>query len=126
MKILRASFFILLTLSIFSCSKDDDCVQSDWVGTYTGTINCDGVEDDVTVTITADGSEDIVVQYETESFFTEYEALTPDGCSLSFSATQAGISGSVDLELDGDDLSISESFTFGTETTLCDLDVTKN
>ena len=54
-------------LSFAACNSDDDssgCTQADWVGTYNGTVDCNGVEEDVTVTITASGSDAVIIRYE--------------------------------------------------------------
>ena len=87
MKLLQ--LFILLTIfsTFTACSNDDDenCNQSDWIGTYTGTINYftsqDSVED-VTVTVTSSGSDAIILKYETPTSENEFDPLTPQECQV--------------------------------------------
>ena len=72
-----------LTFGLSSCSSDDSCAQSDWIGTYTLTGN-DTCELDATTTITADAtvtviagsSDDKVILAGTEATIDE------DNCSL--------------------------------------------
>ena len=117
--------FLLAILTFISCGDDTDCAQSDWVGTYTGTVDCDGVTEDVTVNITASGAEDIVIQYETITMTTEYNPFTPENCSLNFSASAGGISTSISATLDGDDLTINESISLGGSTSNCNVSASR-
>lgn len=115
MNLLKLTFCMLLAVAFIACDKDDDaqknCKQSDWVGTYDGTIDCSGVEDDVVVIITASGSEDINIEYVVLGLSTEVESLTPDGCKVDHSESGGGFSLSVDATLDGDNFNYEEVYT---------------
>lgn len=127
MKLFKLLFFVSI-FALTSCSDDDPvstCTQSDWVGTYTGTIDCDGTMEDVTVNITASGTDAIVIKYETDTQETEYDPLTPDACKIENSGTLGGITASVDLTLDGDNLTLIETLSGGGVTSNCDLTATR-
>ena len=124
MNFLKLSLCLLLFVAFSSCGKDDDkpsCTQSDWVGTYEGTINCDGTTEVVTVTITANGSGTILISYETTNTFTGYDPLTPNSCNLDRTDSAAGFSVTINSMLSGDDLRLSETLISGTDTTQCDI-----
>ncbi len=104
-------FAVVLVWS--SCGKDDPepeqvCMQADWVGTYTGTAVCDGTSDDATVTITASGMDQIIIEYATSTLTTTFDPLTVEGCDLERTATLGGVTASVSATLDGDDLSLND------------------
>ena len=68
MKLFKLLLLFAILSTITACGDDDDCVQADWVGVYTGTVTCteDGVvldTEDVTVTISAEGSDQISIVY---------------------------------------------------------------
>lgn len=119
------SFLVMgLVLTTISCKKDkdsDSCSQSDWVGTYAGTVTCDGTTEDVTVTITANGSSNIDIKYETGFSSTEIDDLAPSGCSLSRSGSFGGFSSTVNATLDGDKLTFSDETSFGGTTETCSI-----
>lgn len=132
MNFLKLSFLLMLAVAFFSCDDDDEtktCTQSDWIGSYTGTIDCDGETADVTVVITESGSEEIVVKYdytvESVTISSEYDPLKPDNCNYSESSSAGGISGSVKMNLDGDQLTIEEVLSDGTTTATCNLNTTR-
>lgn len=129
MKILKSSVFILLVVGFFACKKDDDstptCTQSDWVGTYEGSIDCDGTTEDATVTITASGTDAVVIEYETPTSTTTYDPITPTNCSISESGTDSGITIKVDATMDGDKLTLKETLTGGGFSSVCDLTATR-
>ena len=129
MKLSKLALFLMLVVAFASCKNDDEsptnCTQSDWVGTYDGTLNCNGASEDVTVTITASGSEAIVIKYETANLETEFDPLTPNGCNLDVSQSDQGITLSVNAELDGDNLTFSEDLTIGGGTSSCDITATR-
>ena len=130
MKLFKLTFFLAIALFVTACGDDDSspstCTQSDWVGTYEGTVDCDGTVEDVTVNITANGTDNIVIIYETATVETEYDPLPPDGCSLNNTGTGNGLTVTVSATLDGDDLTLNESFTDGSITSICDLTATRN
>ena len=120
--------FLALIVAFSACSKDDDnptCAQSDWVGTYTGTIDCDGTMENVTLTITASGTDAVIISYETPTLTTDYDPLTPDGCNISVSGSLGGISSLVEATLDGNELTLLEELSGGGITSTCNLTVTK-
>lgn len=121
--------FLVMGMLLISpgCKKDDDnkCTQSDWVGTYKGTVTCDGTSEDVTLTITASGAAAIVIKYETANGTTEYDPQTPDGCKLNISGTDGGITATINATLDGSKLTLSESLSGGGITSSCNITVTR-
>jgi len=119
-----------MVFCMFSCGDDaDDCIQADWVGTYSGTIDCDGTVEDVTVTVTASGDTDVIISYEQDVFTTEFDALTPDGCSVEQSATALGATFSFDADLDGTTFTAEDKTTFEDpllSDIICKINATKN
>lgn len=121
----------MLLLAFSACKKDDDdvttvCMQDDWVGTYSGTVDCDGTEEAVTVTITASGTDNIIIKYESASTTTEYDPLPFNGCDLNVSGTVSGITVNADVTLNGDQLDMSETISIGGNTTTCTIAATRN
>ena len=125
----KITLLLLLSFGLFvtSCGDDDsgDCVVSDWVGTYTGTQVCNGASLPVTVTITASGTEQIVVMYETDGLETEFDPLTPTNCDLDVSESQGSLSLTVDANLDGDQLSFQDVLSDGTNNVDCTITATR-
>ena len=121
MKSTLKAFLLLSVIAFFSSCGDDPCTQSDWVGTYTGTVTCDGNSEEGTVTITANGTEEVVIRYSTDTQLTEYDPLTPTDCTISLSQDDAGITVSITATLDGDNLTINESFSVGGTTSTCNV-----
>jgi hypothetical protein len=114
MNLLRLSFLLLLAVTYASCGDDDDptCVQADWVGTYTGTITCDGDTEDVTVAITASGSDAVFIEYSTMTVDVSYtEPITLENCNLELTGSDMGITVSIAASLDGDNVSLTEIFS---------------
>ncbi len=129
MNFLKSSLFALLVVGFVACKKDDDssstCTQSDWVGTYEGTTDCGGTSEDVTVTITASGTDAIVIEYATPSLTSTYDPITPSNCSINESGTDLGITLTVDADLDGDKLTIKETISGGGADFTCNLTATR-
>ncbi|MEM6262586.1 MAG: hypothetical protein AAGI38_08775 [Bacteroidota bacterium] len=125
--LLRLSFLLFMMVAFAACGNDDEddmpstptCSQSDWVGTYSGTQNCSGDLDTLNITITASGSDAVIIEYEDIGGFTsvEYDPLTPNQCVIAYSETDQGITVSLDATLDGDNLTMVESFN-GDECTI--------
>jgi len=129
MNFLRLSFLLVLLATVAACGDDDSsptCTQAEWVGTYTGTIDCDGASEAVTVTITASGSDAIIVKYETVTIETETDPLTPNGCDLDRTGTTGGVTITVDATLDGDNLTYQDVITVGADVATCDITATRN
>jgi len=115
---------LVLVLGFVSCSDDDDaCLQSDWLGTYEGTIECDGVEEDVTVVITARGNDALAVTYETSILSASFEPLTPTECEF-IGQDETG-STTIEIELDGNKFSFTETTVSAGVTTSCEIDATR-
>lgn len=129
MKFFKLSLFSLL-VAFSACKGDDDstptCTQSDWVGTYEGTTDCGGSDEDVTVTIVASGANAIVIEYSTATLTTTYDPATPTNCTINESGTDAGITFTTNATLDGDKLTIQETLTGGGTNFTCDLTATRN
>lgn len=123
-------FALALVVAMSACSDDDEgtpsCDQSSWVGTYTGTVTCDGDSEDVTVTITADGTEAIIIVYETTGLTATYDPITPDGCNIDITSSDAGITLSVDADLNGNNLSFTEVFSTAGTSSTCLIEATRN
>ncbi|MCB0856113.1 MAG: hypothetical protein KDD63_28025, partial [Bacteroidetes bacterium] len=106
MKFLKLSIVVLFAIALSSCGENvsKNCAQSDWVGTYTGTIACDGDIENVTVTITASGTDAVIVKHVYGSagntLETTYDPFTPDACELNESATESGLTFTVDADVD--------------------------
>jgi hypothetical protein len=122
MNLLKLSFILIIALSIAACGEDEEpiitpsCTQADWIGTYTGTLNCGSGDDSTTVTITASGAEAIIIKYEIIgsqiSGTITYDPMTPIGCALNFEETQQGITLKVDATLDGNNFSFRDVTTY--------------
>ncbi len=129
MNLLKLSLFSLLVVAFAACKKDKDstptCTQADWVGTYEGSIVCDGTTETVTVTIVASGADAIVIEYETATSTTTYDPLTPTNCTITESGTDSGITYAVDASLDKDKFTIKETYTVAGATSICDLTATR-
>ena len=112
MNLFKLLFALVLVFSITACNDDDEpvCIQADWIGTYSGTIDCDGATEDVAVTITASGSDAVIIAYESTSgavtLSAEYDPITISECTLSNEASQSGITLKVDASIDAYQLSI--------------------
>lgn len=90
MKSLKIASLFLFVFFMAACGDDDPvCVQSDWVGVYTGTEVCDGVSEAATIRVTASGANDILVKVETATTETEYNPITLNGTSCSVDETQS-------------------------------------
>lgn len=114
MNFLKIIFFLGLILSVtVACNNDDVyiCTQSDWVGNYMGIINCIGNVEDVIVTITASGEEDIIVEYEANSISSRFNPMTPNECSLNSTETVSGLTLVVEASLDGDNLVFKDTLS---------------
>lgn len=130
MKILNVSLFLMVLLAFASCKKDDDdvmatCTPADWAGTYAGMIDCDGTTENVTITITTSGTDNIIIKYETATVSAEYDPLPINGCDFSNTASGGGFTASVEATLDGNELTVTESLSDGTDTTSCTLTATR-
>lgn len=127
--LLTVLFFAFFLMTIISCGDDDDgmtgCTQSDWVGTYEGTVDCDGETEDVVVTVMSSGTEDVIILYETPTVEAEYDPLTPDGCEILESVSDAGLTLTVDIRVNGDEFFLYEEWAGDTESIYCDLSATR-
>ena len=91
--------YLAIGALLFSAAcGSDDCTQSDWLGTYTGTETCDGVAEDGDPFIITAGAND-------DELIVDGITFTFDGCSLSY-VEEDEIFGStfsvaLNLELDG-------------------------
>ena len=102
-------FTLLIFLSLLSACGSDDCTISDYEGSYTGTITCDGEEpESITATVTAGSGNTIVVDANQEVFMIEV-----DGCDLVIPAETVDIFGIETMvsgsgELDGNTMRITQ------------------
>ena len=130
MKFLKLCFFSAVVLFAVACDNDGEtCISSDWVGTYTGTADCDGTVSNTAVTITESSSLitiEYVVSDSTGSITTTYPATAIDGCAYSLTQSDNGLTMTVAASIDGDNLSINEVITNGTDTFTCDVTATRD
>lgn len=134
MNFLKSFTLLLILFSIAACADDDDtpivCGQSDWVGTYTGTVDCDGLVLDATATITASGTDDIILSYvSVDSTGTEtltFDPLPFDGCDLDATASGGGDTVTLDADLNGDELTINTTVTTAAGTSTCRVVATRD
>ena len=124
MKGLIQVLFLFTILAFVSCG-DDDCTQDDWVGTYTGTADCNGTDLACTVTITASGADAIIIRYEIDSSTTTFDPLTISGCSIERTITDGGVTGSVSVSLNGDKFELEESLMGGGFDNICKVTATR-
>lgn len=129
MKVLRLTYVLALLIAFSACKKDKDedpiCTQDDWIGTYTGTADCDGDSDPATVTITASG-DNIVIRYSAGNTTTTFDPLPVTNCMIERTNTAGGVTGSVMATLDGDKFSLTESVTGGGFNINCEVEATRN
>lgn len=125
-------FTLAIMLTVFVACGDDDegCVQADWVGTYSGTVSCtdDGVtfdEENVTLTITASGTDRLIISYITPSLTNEIDPLSFNDCELIFNIGQSGATQAFIAELDGENLYYEEHFVSNTNAFICEFTVTR-
>lgn len=108
----------VFTISIFAISCGDDCTQEDWLGVYNVAVECtgeDAIEDSISITA---GSN------ENEILF-DGDALTIDGCTASATIMDSGLEFTIDLELDGDNISGTQTGSFLGIPVSCTLDGSK-
>ena len=111
-------YFLLLLAVVFtgSACEDDDgmmmpvCTQDTWVGNYSGTVSCDdgATSTPITITITASGTDAVAIRTQSNSTSTFYDPITIDNCTLMNSGTLGGVTASVEVTLDGDNLTIRD------------------
>lgn len=123
---LRLSYILVMILALSSCGDDEEsCTQLDWIGIYTGTVNCDGFEEEVTVTIAISGTDKVRITYESPSVATAYEPLAFEDCDINRNDSAGGTTITIDASLDVDNLTISEVIsTSGTNAT-CTITATR-
>ena len=132
MKFLNLFFFATVLLFTTSCDNEETCLQSDWVGTYTGTADCDGAVNDVEVTITANGSDEIIIEYvasySSGTVTTTYPATIPTDCTYDLTESASGFTLTADASLNDDNLTINEVITSNStnETFPCTITATRN
>jgi|GEM_PF-1071398 len=126
-------FTLVLMLSVFAACGDDEveCVQTDWVGTYTGTITCteDGTAEDpedVTITVTASGTDKLIFEYDTDNSDIETDPLDFNGCDVNVSESDQGLSLTITANLDGDVLTFTDVFTANGESSTCVIAANRN
>lgn len=123
----KLSILAILLCFFLACGEDEKtCLQADWIGTYTGTADCDGNSDAATVTITASGSDAIVIRYVTGAVTTTFDPLTVTGCTIERTNSAGGVTGSVEATLNGDNFTLKEVLTGGGFNTNCDVTATRN
>ncbi len=111
MKLVYFSFLIILCGFCAACGEQEpDCLQSDFVDSYLGTMECVGTAaEEVTVTITAEGTNAVNFAYEAPSGTGSFtDAFTVESCDLERVLTDSGFTSTVRISLEGDKLSYSE------------------
>ncbi|MEM1320327.1 MAG: hypothetical protein AAGG75_08720 [Bacteroidota bacterium] len=129
MKLLKLSLVFLVALFWGACNNDDEssCDQNGWLGTYTGTTDCLSGDEEVTVTITASGSEDLLMRYETATGGVDIGPFVIDGCKATRSSMDPSSLDSFvgELELDGGNLSYTQTRTVAGTASSCTFDANK-
>ena len=113
MRVYKLFVLAIFSLIILSCGDSEECVQLDWVGTYTGTAECNGVETTATVIITANGAGEIIIRYDTPTVITTFDPMPFDNCSADRSSSFGGNSASLSVRLEGDELTLVEKISGG-------------
>ena len=81
------AYSLLIFLMLNSCGKERDCVQEDFLGSYTGTRSCETVTpEDYSTTFTAGSNSDEIVWMYNGTTYT----LTIDGCTAKYDNTVLG------------------------------------
>ncbi len=124
---MKSNLFLILALlfTLASCGGDDDCLQADWVGTYTGTEDCNGEIADATMTVSAAGTDMLIYFIETSSGTTEFDPLPFNGCNFNQQDEEDGIRFELDVELDGDMLTFRFEVSDDTDSSVCEYIVTR-
>ncbi len=127
MNLLKLSFLLVAIVALSACNKDDDssdCVQADWVGTYTGVEDCQGITDSITITIVASGS-DITVSTDGTSL---YGTMSLDGCEAKLDNSVGGAGQIYEAELNGTSLTLKDivDVPIVGSSTICTVTATKN
>lgn len=131
MKLLKLTSAILLSFILLSsCGGDGDddvCTQSDWTGTYVGTEDCDSESVPVEIMISADGSDSVTIRYEYSdgSGYVEFDPIQFDGCSLSITDSQDGISLTINATIEDSTFTMTEEFSSDGESASCTIAGTK-
>jgi len=120
-------------LSVFAACGDDEveCVQADWVGTYTGTSTCteDGITEDpedVTITVTASGTDKLIFKYDTDNSGIETDPYDFNGCDVNASESDQGITLTVTAILDEEFLVFTDELSANGESTRCVIAANRN
>lgn len=116
MKFLKLLFLLIILSTFAACGDDDDnCSKADWIGTYTGTIeyltHADSIED-VTLTVTPNGSDLVIFKYKTTSTEEEFIPLKPQDC---FAGANLNPSGSEIINILANLLKDQDRLTFNLE-----------
>ena len=111
-KISGFAFIIFISLFLIACGGSGDCVQEDWVGTWSGTIvDQDGVPTDAQLIIRANGTDRLDISLDGIDF----DPIDFSGCNFSLSQSQDSFLGAiaidVDADLDGDAINFDGTFT---------------
>lgn len=129
MNFFKLSILFAFIVVLAGCKDDEPepvvCTQANWIGTYVGTQDCDGDVEDLTVTITASGTDAIVIFHETTSVETTFDPLTPSGCSLDATNSDQGLTLTISSSISGDEFTLVETFSDGTETSTCTITATR-
>jgi len=98
--LLLALPFMLFAFS--SCSDDDECVATDSVGTYTGTKECDELDEEaVTFEVVNGGSDNLLI--------IDGVTVTIDECDIFGSSIVQGEGREFDGDIDGDEIHFVET-----------------
>lgn len=121
---------LALVLTVFATCGDDDemtppCAPTNWAGTYSGTANCNGIEEAVTVTVAVVGTDSLTLTYETQSRQGNFGPLLPNACRITLEDMGGPISTSFSAQLDGDEITLMESVDGIGGSFTCDISATR-
>ena len=130
MQLLKFSTCLFVLLTWAACNGDDDsspsCIQADWVGTYTGTVQCDTEDAEiVNVTISESGSNTVNIDYATFSANSFFPSLPIEECGIDFSQTDQGLTLTVSATLDGNNLTFTETISSASNSSTCSIIASK-
>ncbi len=114
--------FALVGLFLVSCSDDDSCSASDWVGVYEGVMDCNGSVDSVSIEI-KEGSESGTIEYIVDG---DSEVVDVNDCSVEVMTEDVTFDTSltVKMELDGDKITqTTTGKVFGISIAACVVDL---
>ena len=110
-KIMNYNIFILffsVVMLITACGDDtnENCTVNDWVGTYVGEGDCGRGLENIIVEINEADSIGLSIYYEANLLSFGLDGVVPQGCKFIRESNDSLLVLNVDIELNGDELSV--------------------